>query len=174
MGSFTEASFAITLAEDAPLELLSAFAAGRCGEDVPELPELEDLADDDFDADDYLGSWFEREPPPVDTLPVAHQAALWQHLTMYPDNAYFAGTPSTALRWDRYSERWTLTVRALPKEPAEWIQAIVTPLGRWATEGTGGGRKFVGHLIDEYTPEPVLIWSTGHRPFSFTGSFAEA
>jgi hypothetical protein len=173
MGSFTEANFAITLADDAPLELLCAFAAGRCGEDAPELPGLEDVVDDDFDADGYLGDWFEPEPPPVGTLPLAHQAVLWQHLTASSDNAYFAGTPSTALRWDRYGEHWTLTVRALPKDPGEWVQAIVAPLGRWATEGTGGPRRFVGYLIDEYTPEPVLIWSAGRRPLEFSGTFAE-
>lgn len=176
MGSFTEANFAITLADDTPPELLSAFAAFRCGdEDPPELPALETFVDeDDFEPDAFLGSWFEPVPPPVDTLPVAHQGALLRYLTEFSENAYWAGTPSTILRWERPSSgsgHWTLTMRALPKEQAEWVRAIVAPLGRWTMQGTYGERQFVGYLIDEDTPEPVLIWAEGREPLTFTGEF---
>jgi hypothetical protein len=42
-------------------------------------------------------------------------------------NAYFPGTPATALRWNGYGERLTLTTRTLPKEGGEWVQSIVAP-----------------------------------------------
>jgi hypothetical protein len=79
------------------------------------------------------------------------------------------------MRWDAIGERWTLTMRTLPKEPGEWIKAIVAPLGQWATEGTRDRPRFVGYLIDENTPRPVLIFSTGDgSPFRFEGELTEA
>jgi hypothetical protein len=83
--------------------------------------------------------------------------------------------PSTTMRWDAISERWTLTMRTLPKEPGEWIKAIVAPLGQWSTEGTPDQPRFVGYLIDENTPRPVLIFSAGDSsPFRFEGELTEA
>jgi hypothetical protein len=171
MGSFVEIALAFTFVADTPPEVLSAFAAGRTGEGAPELPDFDDLVpEDEFDPDYFMADWSGPGLPPVNALPVPHQASLWRYLGSFADNAYFAATPSVTLRWS-HDRRWTLTFRALPKEPGDWAQAIIAPLGRWAAEGTDDRRRFVGHLLDEQTPDPVLVWSAGRQPFQFTGEF---
>ena len=89
------------------------------------------------------------------------------------DNAYFPGTPATALRWDPYGERWTLTTRTFPKEGGQWVQSMVAPLGELATEGTPDRPWFVGYILDEYSPRPVLVWSVGRESFQFEGQFED-
>jgi len=172
MGSFTELTLAFSFSAGVPREVLAAFAAWRTGDGAPELPAFEEALDpDEFEADDFLGNWFGEGPPPVASLPVLHRAALWRYLMGWADNAYFPGTPATALRWDRYGQRWTLTTRALPKEGGDWVQAIIAPLGELAEEGSPERPRFVGYILDEYTPRPVLIWSAGREPFRFEGRF---
>src|ERR687883_310409 len=115
MGSFTELTLAFTFAEETPAELLGAFGEWRLDDEGPPLPPLEEsLGDDDFDADDHLGNYFGDDP--MGPLSLLQRAAVWRYLLGWADNAYFPGTPATALRWDPYGERWTLTTRALPKE----------------------------------------------------------
>jgi hypothetical protein len=174
MGSFVEITLAFTFVADTPPEVLSAFAGGNAllssREPAPELPGFDELlSEDEFLAEDFLGNWFESGPPPVADLPILHQAALWRYISEFGDNAYFAATPSTVLSWAY--DRWRLTLRALPKESGEWAQAIIAPLGQWAIEGADDHRRFVGYLLDEDTPDPVLIWSAGRQPFQFTGEF---
>jgi hypothetical protein len=89
------------------------------------------------------------------------------------DNAYFPGTPATALRWDPYGERWTLTTRTFPKEGGEWVQSVIAPLGEFATEGTPDRPWFVGYILAEYSARPVLIWSVGRAVFQFEGQFED-
>jgi hypothetical protein len=172
MGSFSELNLAFTFSAQTPVELLGAFAPWRTGEEAPELPALEEsLGADEFDADMHLGNYFGDDP--MEGLSLLQQAAVWRYLLGWADSAYFPGTPATALRWDRYGERWTLTTRTLPKEGGEWVQAMVAPLGEWATEGTPERPWFAGYILDEYCPRPVLIWSAGGEPFRFEGEFEE-
>jgi len=174
MGSFTELTLAFTFASDVPQEVLGAFSQWRTGAEAPELPALEETLDlDDFDPDDFVANWFGEGPPPVESLPLLHRAALWAYLMQWGENAYFPGTPGTALRWDQYGQRWTLTTRTLPKESGEWVQSMIAPLGELAVEGSPEQPRFVGYLIDEDNRRPVLIWSTGQQPFRFEGSFSD-
>jgi hypothetical protein len=71
------------------------------------------------------------------------------------------------LRWDRYTDRWTFAVRALPKMGVQEVRAIVGPLGELAAEGDEARPRFVGYIDDETLDRPVPIWSTGAQPFSF-------
>jgi hypothetical protein len=175
MGSFTELTLAFTFAPGTPPEVLGAFRDWRNVDDGPELPTLEDsLGDDEFEADLYLGNHFGAHPPPVASLPLLHRASLWRYLMQWGETAYFPGTPATVLRWDRYGAVWTLTTRALPKESADWVRAIIAPLGEWASDGSSDRPRFVGYIIDEYTPRPVLMWSVGGQPFRFEGDFEQA
>jgi hypothetical protein len=175
MGSFTELTLAFTFSAETPPEVLGAFGKWRTGEGAPELPPFEGSLDaDGFEADTYLGNYFGEGPPPIASLPLLHRAAMWRYLMGWAGNAYFPGTPLTALRWDRYGERWTLTTRTLPKESGEWVQSIIAPLGEWADEGSSERPRFVGYVVDEYSPRPVLIWSVGREPFRFEGRFEEA
>jgi hypothetical protein len=175
MGSFTELTLAFTFSPDVPREVLGAFAEWRIGDGAPELPALDDALDpDEFDASEYLGNWFGEGPPPIESLSLLQRAALWRYLMQWGGNAYFPGTPLTALRWDRYGELWTLTTRTLPKESGEWVQSIIAPLGELADEGSREQPRFVGYMLDEHSPRPVLIWSAGREPFQFEGRFADA
>lgn len=170
MGSFVELTLAFTFAADTPVEILGAFSEWQLGSG-PALPALEDsLGEDSFDAQKHLGSWFGNEDPMSQLSPL-QSAAMWRYLMGWPDCAYFPGTPSTVLRWDEYGELWTFTTRTLPKEPAQWVQSIIAPLGRWATEGSPEYPRFVGYILDEYNPRPVLIWSVGGTAFKFEGEF---
>ena len=172
MGSFTELTLAFTFSADTPTEALGAFAEWRTGEDAPELASLdESLGADGFEADTYLGNYFGDDPMAGLSLP--QQAALWRYLTGWADNAYFPGTPATALRRDVYGERWTLTTRTHPKESGQWVQSMIAPLGEWATEGTRERPWFAGYILDEYSPRPVLIWSVGGESFQFEGRFED-
>ena len=172
MGSFTELALALTFAPETSAELLGAFAHWRTGEGAPELPTLEESTGvEAFDADTHLGSYFGDDP--MAGLSLLQRAAVWRYLLGWADNAYFPGTPATALRWDRYGESWTLTTRTLPKEGGPWVRSIVAPLGEWATEGTPERPWFAGYILDEYSPRPVLIWSVGRQPFRFEGEFEE-
>ena len=174
MGSFVELTLAMTFAKETPLEIVGAFAEWqlppeewRTGEPAPDLPTLQtSLGDDPFDADGYLADFFDDNP--MQQLEPIHQAALWQWLARWGDNAYFPGTPHTALRWDPYGQRWSLTMRAVPKEPA-WPLQIIAPLGRYAVDGTPERPWFTGYILDESNPRPVLIWSVGQEPFQFEG-----
>ncbi|HZB75285.1 MAG TPA: hypothetical protein VE526_03595 [Solirubrobacteraceae bacterium] len=172
MGSFTELTLAFTFSTETPAEVLGAFVEWRTGEGAPELPTLEDsFGADAFDADSYLGNYFGDDP--LESLALPQRAAIWRYLMGWSDNAYFPGTPSTALRWDPYGEHWTLTTRALPKEGGQWVQSIISPLGEWATDGTAEQPWFAGYMLDEYSPRPVLVWSVGREPFRFEGRFEE-
>lgn len=172
MGSFTELTLAFTFAADTPIELLGTFGEWRTGEGAPELTALKGfLGADAFDADMHLGSYFGDDP--MSGLSLLQRATVWHYLFGWADNAYFPGTPATALRWDRYADRWTLTTRTLPKESGQWVQSIVAPLGEWAIEGTPERPWFAGYILDEYSPRPVLIWSVGREPFRFEGEFEE-
>ena len=172
MGSFTELTLAFTFAPETPPELLGAFAAWRTGDGAPALPTLEESSDGDaFDADMYLGNYFGDDP--MGSLSLLQRAAIWRDLMGWADNAYFPGTPATALRWDPYGERWTLTMRTLPKEGGERVRSMIAALGEWATEGTRERPWFAGYVLDEYSPRPVLIWSVGRAPFRFEGEFEE-
>jgi hypothetical protein len=172
MGSFTELTLAFTFSPETPAELLGAFVQWRTGEEAPDLPTLEDsLGADEFDADMYLGNYFGDDP--MASLSLLQRAAIWQYAMGWADNAYFPGTPATSLRWDRYSERWTLTTRTFPKESGQWAQSVIAPLGEWATEGTPQRPWFVGYILDEYSPRPVLIWSVGRELFQFEGQFED-
>ena len=172
VGSFTELTLAFTFSAETSAELLGAFGQWRTGEGAPELPTLEDsLGANAFDADMHLGNYFGDDP--MAGLSLLQRAAVWQYLFGWADNAYFPGTPATALRWDRYGDRWTLTTRTLPKEGGHWVQSIVAPLGEWASDGTPERPWFAGYILDEYSPRPVLIWSVGREPFRFEGEFEE-
>jgi hypothetical protein len=172
VGSFTELTLAFTFSAKTPVEVLGAFADWRTGEGAPELPALTDSSGAEaFDADMHLGNYFGDDPMAGLSLP--QRAAVWRYLLGWADNAYFPGTPTTALRWDRYGKRWTLTTRTLPKDGGERVQSIVAPLGEWATEGTPERPWFAGYILDEYCPRPVLIWSVGSEPFRFEGEFEE-
>jgi hypothetical protein len=123
MGSFTELTLAFTFSPETPAEVLGAFVEWRTGQGAHELPTLEDsLGADGFDADMHLGNYFGDDP--AQSLSLLQRAASWQYLMRWSDNAYFPGTPATALRWDPYGERWTLTTRTLPKEGGHWVQAF--------------------------------------------------
>jgi hypothetical protein len=172
MGSFVELTLAMTFAEHTPLEIVGAFKdwqlpAEEWREPAPILPTLEtSLGDDPFDADTYLGNFFDDDP--MQGLSPLHEAALWRWMARWEHaNAYFPGTPYTALRWT--GRRWTLTMRALPKEPA-WPLEIIAPLGRYAVQGRRERPWFAGHIADEYNDRPVLIWSLGGQPFKFEGT----
>jgi hypothetical protein len=174
MGSFVELTLAMTFAKDTPLKIVGAFAEwqlpadkGHTGAPAPALPTLEtSLGGDPFDADGYLSGCFDDDP--MRGLEPLHQAALWQWLARWGNNAYFPGTSHTALRWDPYGARWTLTMRVLPKEPA-WPLEIIAPLGRYALEGTRERPWFAGYILDEHSLRPVLVWSVGQEPFQFEG-----
>lgn len=179
MGSFTELTLALTFSKDTPIEIIGAFADWRVaqeewetGEAAPELPSLEtSFGDEPFDAGMHLGNFFGDDP--MEGLSPLQQAALWRYLAGWSDNAYFPGTPSTALRWDPYGGRWSLTTRTLPKESPHWVQSMIAPLGRWATEGSPERPWFAGYILDEYSPRPVLVWSVGQAPFRFEGEFED-
>lgn len=179
MGSFTELTLAFTFAENTPIEIVGAFGEWRTAEDewrtgkpAPELPTLEaSLGEDSFDADLHLGN-FSGDDPMAGLSPL-QQAAMWRCLMGWPDNAYFPGTPSTALRWEPYGGRWSLTTRTLPKEQPDWVRSIMAPLGQWAVEGTPERPWFAGYVLYEYSPRPVLIWSVGQEPFRFEGEFED-
>lgn len=170
MGSFAELTLAFTFTAETPAEVLGAFVEWRTGEGAPELPAIDDALDaDSFDADTYLANYFGDDP--MASLSLLQRAAIWRYLVRWSDNAYFPGTPTTMLRWDCYGERWTLTTRTLPKEGGPWVQSMVAPLGEWASEGTRDRPWFVGYILDEYSPRPVLVWSAGQEPFRFEGRF---
>jgi hypothetical protein len=172
MGSFAELTLAFTFSAETPAEVMGAFAEWRTGDGAPELPTLEQsVGADPFDADMYLGSYFGDDP--MASLSLLQRAAIWQFLMGWSENAYYPGTPATALRWDQYGEHWTLTTRTLPKEGGQAVQSMIAPLGEWATEGTSEQPRFVGYILDEYTPRPVLIWSVAGEPFRFEGRFEE-
>jgi hypothetical protein len=178
MGSFVELTLAMTFAKETPLEVIGAFAEWQApprewhsGAPMPELPTLGASLGEEFDADDYLANFAHENP--MDGLEVLQQAALWQWFPRFSDNAYFPGTPHTVLRWDPYGGVWTLTMRAVPKEPA-WPLEIIGPLGRYAAEGTPERPWFAGYVLDEYNPRPVLIWSVGRQPFQFEGSLEDS
>jgi hypothetical protein len=179
MGSFTEFVLAFTFAPSTPNEIIGAFAEWRVphepwrtGTPEPELPTLEtSLGADAFDADAYLAGFYGDDP--TEGLSPLHQAALWRWLMRWDDAAYFSGKPSTALLWDPYGEgRWSLTSRAVPKDPV-WLPQVIVPLGRWAADGSPDRPWFVGYVRDEYTPRPVLVWSVGEQPFRLEGELAE-
>jgi hypothetical protein len=119
----------------------------------------------------HLGTYGGDDP--AASLSLLQRAALWRYLMGWPDNAYFPGTPATALRWDPYGERWTLTTRTLPKESGRWVQSIIASLGEWASEGTPERPWFVGYILHESSARPVLIWSAGGQPFRFEGRFED-
>ncbi len=162
---------AFTFSAETPTEVLGAFAEWRTGEEAPELSTLDKWGVDEFYADTHLGDYFGDDP--MESLSLLQRAAIWRYLMPWADNAYFPGTPATALRWDRFGEIWTLTTRTLPKESGQRVQAMVAPLGEWATQGTPERPRFVGYMLDEYSPRPVLIWSVGGEPFRFEGEFEE-
>jgi hypothetical protein len=173
MGSFTELTLSFTFSDETPPEVIGAFAEWRTGDGAPGLPTLEDVSDSAaFDADEHLGGYFGDDP--MESLALPERAAMWRYLMGWRSNAYFPGTPATALRWDQYGNRWTLTTRTLPKEIPEWVKAIIAPLGEWATEGAHDRPRFVGYILDEITPRPVLMWSVGRESFRFEGEFDEA
>jgi hypothetical protein len=180
MGSFTELTLAFTFSKDTPVEIIGAFADWRLADEkwrtgaaAPELPSLEaSFGDDPFDADMHLGNFFGDDP--MEGLSPLQEAAVWRYLVNWADNAYFPGTPFTALRWDPYRGTWSLTTRTLPKESPQWVQAMVAPLGRWSTEGTPERPRFAGYILDEYSPRPVLVWGVGGERFRFEGEFEEA
>jgi hypothetical protein len=175
MGSFTELTLAFTFSSDVPQEVVGAFAQWRTGNDGPELPAFDEALDpNDFAADEFLGDWFDEGPPPVGSLPLLQRAALWRYVMEWGSNAYFPGTPATTLRWDRYGERWKLTTRTLPKDSREWVQSIIAPLGELAEEGSQEQPRFLGYLLDEESPQPVLIWGAGREPFRFQELVADA
>jgi hypothetical protein len=172
MGSFTELTLAFTFSAETPADVLGAFVEWRTGDGAPELPTLEDsLGADEFDVYTYLGTYFGDDP--MGSLSLLQRAAVWQYLMRWANNAYFPGTPATALRWDGHGERWTLTTRTLPKEGGQWVQSMIAPLGEWASEGTRERPRFVGYILDEYNPRPVLIWSVGRESFRFEGEFED-
>lgn len=103
----------------------------------------------------------------ISDLPPLHLAVAWRGLLSWSDNAYFPGTPSSALRWDRFGEQWTLTTRTLPKTGPEFVQALVAPLGHYATEGSPDQPTHVGYINDEDPGPPIQIWSTAGAPFEF-------
>lgn len=193
MGSFTELTLAFTFAQDKPLEVIGAFAEWRVAEPewvsgasvpglpspqvAPELPTLETaFGEQPFDADTHLADFSmtcAAGDDPMEGLSILERAAVWRWLMGWPDTAYFPGTPSTALRWDPFGRRWTLTTRTLPKDSPDWVQMIVAPLGSWAVEGRQDRAWFAGYILDEYSPRPVLIWSVGHRRFQFEGEFEQ-
>jgi hypothetical protein len=53
------------------------------------------------------------------------------------------------------------------------VQEIVAPLGELAIDGTPDRPMFVGYILDESSPRPVLIWSNSREPFRFEGEYAE-
>lgn len=179
MGSFTELTLAFTFSKATPIAIVGAFADWRTAKEewraekaAPELPTLEtSFGDDPFDADMHLGNFLGDDP--MEGLSPLEQAAIWRYLVGWPDNAYFPATPSTALRWDPHGGRWTLTTRTLPKESPVWVQSMIAPLGRWATEGTPDRPWFAGYVLDEHSRRPVLIWSVGQEPFRFEGEFED-
>jgi hypothetical protein len=175
MGSFVELNLALTFAPETPEYVLGAFRDWTTGEAAPELSSAFDsaLADDGFDADMHLANYAGEDADLMGPLSLLQRAAVWRYLMSWGSNAYFSGTPSTALRWDRYGERWSLTTRTLPKEWGQRVQAIVAPLGELAIDGTPERPRFVGYILDESSPRPVLIWSTGREPFRFEGEFAD-
>jgi hypothetical protein len=174
MGSFTELNLAFTFSSKTPPEVLGAFRDHVTGNDPPALLDLDTVLGE-FYADEILGSYFGDGNDLMTGLSLARQAGLWRSLPPWAPNAYWPGMPSTTMRWDTIGERWALTIRTLPKEPGEWIKAIVAPLGQWSTDGTPDDPRFAGYLIDEHTPRPVLIFSTGDgSPFRFEGELTEA
>lgn len=172
MGSFTELTLAFTFSPDTPPEVLGAFSEWRTGEGAPDLPTLQEvLGDDPFDGDIHMGN-FAGDDVMAPLSPV-QRAAVWHWLLSWPSNAYFPGTPATALRWNRYAEHWTLTTRTLPKDSGASVQELIAPLGEWAADGTPVRPQFIGHILDETAARPVLIWSVGLEPFRFEGHFEE-
>jgi hypothetical protein len=100
MGSFTELTLAFTFARDTPPEIIGAFAEWRTDEEhvedrapAPELPALEtSFGDNQFDADMYLGNYFDEDP--ANGLTSLQQAALCQYMLGWPDNAYSRPPPA--------------------------------------------------------------------------------
>jgi hypothetical protein len=154
MGSFVELNLAITFPPETPDYVLAAFRDWTTGEEAPELPRDFDssLADDGFEAAMYLANYAGDDADLMGPLSLLQRAAMWRYLI---------------------SERWSLTTRTLPKEWDQRVQEIVAPLGELATDGTPDRPKFVGYILDESSPRPVLIWSASREPFRFEGEFAD-
>ncbi len=179
MGSSTELMLAVTFAEDTPLEIIGAFGEWRTAGDErssgnasPRLPTLEtSFGGDVFDPGDLLGNLGDLEADPMVGLSDLQHAAMWRYLMGWGNNAYFPGSQFTALHWDPYKGRWSLTARTIPKEPPTWVRSIIAQLGRWSSDGTPERPWFAGYLLDEYSPRPVLIWNVGQEPFRFEGDF---
>lgn len=174
MGSFTELTLAFTFVRETPLEVIGAFAEWRVpdedwrlGTPAPELPALPDDLRDRAEMGDFYGA------DDTSGLSPLEEAAVWREFMAWSDNAYFPGTPSTALRWDPDAEIWTLTTRTLPKTGGWPVQSFIAPLGRWASEGTPEQPWFAGYILDEYRLRPALIWSVGRSPFQFEGEFTK-
>jgi hypothetical protein len=167
MGSFSELTLALSFTADTPVEIIGAFAEWRTDDQGSALPTLEEsLGHEEVRRLDlHLSDWITDDL--VLPLPPLHRAVGWRSITRWGDNAYFAGTPQCALRWDPYSEWWTLSLRTIPKMAAEEIQALVAPLGAFAGEGAPDDPRFVGYVDDEHRSRPVLVWSTGAVPFQF-------
>lgn len=171
MGTFTELVLAFTFAPQTPSEALAAFAPWKTGDGAPSLPSL----DDSFSPEELMEIDEQVEMLVMDSddaaavraLPLLRRAVAWQALLNWPDNAYFPGTPSTALRWDEYASKWTLSTRAFPKMGPEAVQTLVAALGEFAAEGSPEQPEFVGYIKGEDPDPPVLIYSHGQAAFQF-------
>jgi hypothetical protein len=153
VGSFCELVLAVNLRPDVPDEVLAAFVSARKGEGGPELPAP--VPDDPH--------W---EPDDPEASPAA-DAAPWAHpwgdvLGMDMSGVAFPGETGVSLIWNKYTERWALTVRSVWKtmtpgvvEMIEWLGPFVDPMESLHD------RRFVGYVYHQYDERPTLIWHDG-------------
>jgi hypothetical protein len=165
MGSFVEVDLAFTFLPETPSVVLGAFAPFRTST-APGLPTLEEtLGKDEYERLDLqLQDYFTEEE--LEAMPLTHRAVMWRALVSWGANAYIPGPTFTTMHWDSQDTVWSLATRTMPKSSVEEIQAILSPLGVFASDGSPRWRSEVGSIADE-GGIGTSIWSVGGAPFQF-------
>ena len=165
MGSFVDLELDFTFLPETPSAVLGAFAPFRTST-APALPPLEEIiGEDEYERLDLqLQDSFTDEE--LEAMPLTHRAFMWRALVSWGGTAYIPGPTFTTMHWDPQDSVWSLATRTMPKSDIEEVQAILSPLGVFASDGSSQSRREVGSITDE-DGTGISIWSVGGAPFEF-------
>jgi hypothetical protein len=165
MGSFVELDLAFTFLSETPSVVLGAFAPFRTST-APALPTLEEtIGGDEYERLDLELQDYSTDEE-LEAMPLTHRAVMWRALVSWGENAYIPGPTFTTMHWDPQDTVWSLATRTMPKSSVEEVQAILSPLGVFASDGSSQSRTEVGSITDE-GGTGTSIWSLGGAPFQF-------
>jgi hypothetical protein len=164
MGSFVELELAFAFLPETPPLVLAAFAAYRTSAPAPSLTTLEEALGEGecqrlrVEVEDYLSA------EDMDALPLTHRALVWRSLVAWGQTAYLPGPTYTTMHWDAQDQVWSLATRTQPKSTVGDVEAMVGPLGLFASDGSERWPSEVGRISPEEGLD-ATIWSIGASPF---------